>query len=318
MTILIYFDFSDEQVDAFQTIARDNGGHGVLHARTEEDAVEQASEAEVLIGHFTPAVCSAAPKLKWIQSYSAGMDNFLFPEIVAREDVIVTGMAGLYAPQGGEHAWAFLLSLTRGIPQAVAARSKRRRHGHSPITLVGTTLGVIGMGGFGTEIVRRSAGYGMKVITIDPVRTEAPAGVAELKPASTENLHALLRRSDAVVIACPRTPETYHLIGRPELEMMKPTAYIINVTRGGIVDEDALAEALTSGGIAGAGIDVTEQEPLQEDSPLWDAPNLILTPHTAGGSQHRPREQFEFFSEQLKRYLVGEPLRNVVDKKRGY
>jgi phosphoglycerate dehydrogenase-like enzyme len=318
MTILIHFDFSNDQIDTFIEIARNHGGHTVLSARSEADAVERAADAEALIGYFTPAICAAAPNLKWIQSYSAGMDNFLFPEIVAREDVVITSMAGLYAPQGGEHTWAMLLALTRGIPQAVAAKKDHRRHGHPVITLVGATLGVIGMGGFGAEIVKRSVGYGMKVIAVDPVRTNPPPGVDELKPASTDNLHDLLRRSDAVILACPRTPDTYHLINAKTLELMKPTAYLINVTRGGIVDESALAAALSQGQIAGAALDVTEEEPLPEDSPLWDAPNLILTPHNAGMSQHRPRQQFEFFCEQLEHYLKGHPLRNVVNTKLGF
>jgi len=131
-------------------------------------------------------------------------------------------------------------------------------------------------------------------------------------------LHDLLRRSDAAMIGCPLIPETYHLIGPAELACMKPSAYLINVTRGGIIDEPALASALREGRLAGAGLDVCEQEPLPPDSPLWEAPNLILTPHQAGASQHRPRKTFEFFRDNLRRYLSGQPLLNVVDKKRGF
>jgi len=142
--------------------------------------------------------------------------------------------------------------------------------------------------------------------------------VNELKPTSTETLHDLLRRSDVVMMACPLTKETYHLISGPELALMKPSAYLINVTRGGIIDEPALVEALKSGQIAGAGLDVVEKEPLASDSPLWDAPNLILTPHRAGASQHRPRKIFEFFMQNLTRYLNGEQPINIVNKRKGY
>ena len=135
---------------------------------------------------------------------------------------------------------------------------------------------------------------------------------------NTENLHDLLRRSDVVMMACPLTKETYHLIGAPELALMKPSAYLINVTRGGIIDEPALVEALKAGQIAGAGLDVTEKEPLAADSPLWDAPNLILTPHRAGASQHRPRKVFEFFLQNMQRYINGERPVNVIDKQRGF
>ena len=133
-----------------------------------------------------------------------------------------------------------------------------------------------------------------------------------------DNVHDLLRRADVVMMACPRTKETYHLIGREELALMKESAYLINVTRGGIIDEDALSDALRTGQIAGAGIDVTEVEPLAPESPLWDAPNIILTPHRAGASQHRPRKIFEFFLAQLERCLKGEPVLNIVDKRKGY
>ena len=190
--------------------------------------------------------------------------------------------------------------------------------GRVAVELAGSTLGIIGMGGFGLEMVKRAAGYDMTILALDPVRKERPEGVAELKPPTRENLHGLLRRSDAVMIACPRIPETYHLIGREELAIMKRTAYLINVTRGGIVDETALVEALEKGEIAGAGLDVCEQEPLPPESPLWGAPNLIITPHRAGSSQHRPRRVFEFFCRNLERYVKGEGLLNVVDKKRGF
>ena len=316
MKILIYFSFSEEQIQSVARIASEYGDHEVLHARSEEEAIALATEAEVLLGLFPPAVCAVAPKLRWIQSHSAGMDSFLFPEIIER-DVIVTNMAGLYASQGGEHAWAFLLSLARGIPYTIGPDG-RNAWQMPAFELTGCTLGIIGLGGFGMEMVKRARGYDMTILALDPVRQDKPPEVAELKPSPRENLHDLLRRSDAVMIACPKIPETYHLIGEEEFGIMKSTAYLVNVTRGGIIDEQALIKALKNGEIAGAGLDVAEIEPVPPDSPLWDAPNLLITPHRAGASQHRPRKTFEFFCENLQRYLQGETLRNVVDKKRGF
>src|SRR5690606_38980449 len=190
--------------------------------------------------------------------------------------------------------------------------------GGSNIELAGTTLGLVGRGGFGLEMAKRAQGYNMTIIAVDAGRTSKPDHVAGLKPATRENLHDLLRRSDVVMLACPLTPETYHLISTEELAQMKSSAYLINVTRGGIIDEPALVEALKNNQIAGAGLDVTEKEPLVADSPLWDAPNLILTPHRAGASQHRPRKIFEFFMQNLERYINGERPVNVIDKRRGY
>jgi phosphoglycerate dehydrogenase-like enzyme len=186
------------------------------------------------------------------------------------------------------------------------------------VELQGGTLGIIGMGGFGCEIARRAAGYDMTVLALDPVRSDPPEGVVELRPPTREALLDLLARSDAVMVACPRTAETTNLIGAAELEAMKPTAFLVCVTRGGIVDEPALVEALRQGKLAGAGLDVFECEPLPPESPLWDLENVILTTHVAGASQHRPQRVYDLFRENLRRYVAGEPLLNVVDKRRGF
>ena len=316
MKILIQYPFTDEQHQQFVQLA--SGDHQALIAADDAEAISLAGEVEVIMGHFKPAVCAAAPNLKWIQSFSAGMDKFLFPEIIERDEVAISNVAGLYAPQGGEHAWALLLALTRGIDESIRRNAERKWAGGATVELTGMTLGVIGMGGFGIEMVKRAARYDMEIIAVDPVRRDPPPGVSELKDNTVEYIHDLLRRADVVMMACPRTKETYHLIGREELALMKESAYLINVTRGGIIDEDALSDALRAGQIAGAGIDVTEVEPLAPESPLWDAPNIILTPHRAGASQHRPRKVFEFFLAQLERYLKGEPVLNIVDKRKGY
>ena len=317
MRILVYYRFTQEQIDGFTRLARRFGDHQVVQATDEETAVALADETEVILGDFSPAVCSNAPKLKWIQVFSAGMDKFLYPKII-ESDVVISNMAGIYASQGGEHAWAMLLALTRGLSESVHSKDRKEWKGGATVELAGGTMGVIGLGGFGSEIARRAAGYRMAVIALDTVRQDCPDYVDELKEQTPDNLHSLLERSDAVMIGCPLTEETYHLIGKDELRRMKKTAYLVNVTRGGIIDEPALAEALEACEIAGAGLDVCEKEPLPADSPLWDAPNLILTPHRAGASQHRPQRIFEFFSENLERYLSGETPVNIIDKRRGY
>ncbi len=318
MDILVFYPFTPEQVEAFKALAQEKGGHTVHFVKDEDEAIELAPRVEVILGYFPAAVCNAAPKLRWVQSFSTGMDKWLFPEIIERDEVAISNVAGLYASQGAEHAWALLLALTRQIPTAVKNKELRKWDAGPVIEIAGGTLGIIGMGGFGIEMAKRAQGYSMTVIATDPVRTDKPSYVHELRPMNEENLHDLLRRSDVVMTACPLTAETYHLISSEELVLMKPSAYLINVTRGGIVDEPALVTALEQGQIAGAGLDVTEVEPLPVDSPLWDAPNLILTPHRAGASQHRPRKIFEFFLENLGRYLDGERPRNVIDKRRGF
>jgi phosphoglycerate dehydrogenase-like enzyme len=315
--ILIQYPFTEEQIAAFRTTASRYGSE-IYHVSDEQKALHYAPDCEVILGWFLPAVCAAAPKLRWIQSFSTGMDKFLFPAIVERDEVQISNVAGLYASQGAEHAWALLLALTRGVLTSWDNQKRKHWGGGANVELAGCTLGLVGLGGFGIEMAKRSLGYNMTIIAVDAVRTEKPDYVTELQPATRENLHSLLRRSDVVMMACPLTKETYHLISTDEFAQMKPSAYLINVTRGGIIDEQALAAALTGGQIAGAGLDVTEKEPLPPESPLWEAPNLILTPHRAGASQHRPRMVFEFFLENLERYLKGEKPRNLIDKRRGF
>ncbi len=318
MKILVYYPFTPEQVDAFRSLAQSQGNHEVIFAEDDAAAIANAADVEVILGRFPKELCAAAPNLRWIQSFSAGMDKFLYPEIIARDEVMISNVAGLYASQGAEHAWALLLALTRGIVTSWENQKEKKWGGGANIELAGSTLGLVGLGGFGIEMAKRAQGYNMTILAVDPVRTEKPAYIAELKPTNQENLHRLLSRADVVMMACPLTQETYHLISTAELAAMKPSAYLINVTRGGIVDESALVEALKAGQIAGAALDVVEKEPLSPDSPLWSAPNFILTPHRAGASQHRPRMIFEYFMQNLERYLKGEKPATVVDKRKGY
>ncbi len=317
MKILIHYPFTAEQIAALQSLAARHG-HEAIYVTDDAEAVRVAPEIEVILGWFKPPVCAAAPGLRWVQSFSTGMDKFLFPEIIERDEVMISNVAGLYASQGAEHAWALLLALTRGVMTSWDNQKRKHWGGGASIELAGGTLGLIGLGGFGIQMAQRSLGYNMTILAIDPKRTDKPDYVTELKPFNRENLHSVLQRSDVVMTACPLTAETYHLIGAEELAQMKPTGYLINVTRGGIIDEPALSDALRAGMIAGAGLDVTEKEPLSPESPLWETPNLILTPHRAGSSQHRPRMIFEFFMQNLERYLAGEKPLNVIDKRKGY
>ena len=316
MRILVCFGFTPEQRAELDAVARRHGGHEVVHVDDPTAGLAVAPEVEVAMGSLTPELFLAARNLQWAHSFSAGLEKLLTPQVVALPFTL-TNMAGKYAVQGGEHAWAFLLALSRGVARAAVDRRWERTNVTS---LTGGTLLIIGLGGFGMQTLQRAAGYDMTVLALDPVKSagQAPAGVAELRPPTRENLHAFLARADAVAVTCPLVPETYHLIGAAELEQMKQTAYLVNVSRGGIIDEPALMAALRDGAIAGAGLDVCEVEPVPDDSPLWTTPNLVVTPHRAGFSQRRPAETLEFAVQQLERYLTGQPLHNVTDKKAGF
>ena len=315
MRILVNHSFGEGEIGELRDLAR---GHEVVVARTEAEAVELVATAEVLLTRISRPVLAAGHNLRWIQTTSSGVDPFVLPEPCVGEEVVLTSMAGVKADQGSEHAWALLLALSRGIHRSVLSQERREGKGGGAVVLKGGTLGIVGLGGCGMGMAEKGAGFGMRVLAVDLVRREKPDCVAELMPATRENLHDLLRRSDAVMVACPLTKETRSLIGREELAAMKESAFLVHVTRGGIVDEEALMAALEDGGIAGAALDVCAEEPLPAASPLWAAPNLIITPHRAASSQHGRRQMFEFFCENLRRYLSGEPLVNVVDLERGF
>ena len=178
------------------------------------------------------------------------------------------------------------------------------------------TIGIVGMGGIGRHMAQRARGFEMKVIGVDPFLKEKPDLCDEL--VGMDQLPDVMSRADVIVIACPLTEETLGLINVEKLAVMKPTAYFINIARGPIHDEPALIEVLQEKKIAGAGLDVMAVEPLPDDSPLWDLENVIITPHTGGFSQYRPRRTIELFCENLKRYRKGEPLKNMVRKKIGF
>jgi phosphoglycerate dehydrogenase-like enzyme len=291
------------------------GDDTVVYVGSQDEIVAEGADAEVLYGSIAEELLPSFPVLRWVQSPSAGVERQLYPAFRDSE-IVLTNAKGIHAPYCAEHAFALLLGLTRGIHSYTRSQMAHQWEGIPLIEIGGWTLGIIGMGGFGEEMARRGKGFDMRVIAVDPYREDRPATVDEMMPIG--GLAELLRRSDVVMIACPHTAETHHLVDAEGLELMKPTAYLINVTRGGVVDEMALIEALREGRIAGAGLDVFEVEPLPESSPLWDMENVIVTPHTAGRSQNRPGPTVELFCDNLRRYRQGEPLRNVVDKELGF
>ena len=232
--------------------------------------------------------------------------------------MILTNAAGLYAKHVADQAFALLLGLARGIHDSVRNQDKHQwGRGKSPmIEIDGFKIGIVGMGGIGMEMAKRAKGFDMHVTAVDAYRTDKPDNVDELLP--MDQLSNMMSQVDVVMIACPLTEETRGLINKENLSVMQPTAFFINVARGPIVNEPDLIEILRAGTIASVGLDVTEIEPLPADSPLWDFDNVIISPHSAGGSQHRMRRVTEFFLDNLERYLAGEELRNVVNKELGF
>ena len=292
-------------------------GNEVVFLESRDELAEHGPQADVYYGYVTERSCAALPNVKWVHTWSAGVDKHLFP-FFADTDVILTNGARSFGPQVADHSFALLLALARGLHVFMARKPQKTWEGARPqiSDIQGFTLCVIGMGGIGTHIADRAKGISMYVIGVDAYRTDKPDTVDELLPIS--GLKDAMSRADAVLVSCPLTPETRGLVDADKLRAMKPTAYFVNCARGPIVDEAALIEILQEGRIAGAGLDVTEVEPLPEDSPLCNLPNVILTPHAASQSQNRLGRLIELFAENLTRYVAGEPLLNVVRKDLGF
>jgi len=286
---------------------------GDLTARKKLDAL--LAEAEISYG-FAADLIARAPKLKWIQLTSAGVDRFLTPEML-KSKVILTNVSGIHATPIGEFVMEMMLMFAKKAPQCFEMKQKHEWQRFTPSVLRGKIVGIIGLGNIGQEVARLSQAFGMKVIaTRRSTKTVGARNVDILY--SSSRLPKLLAESDFVVLCLPLTPETNKFIGSKELQMMKPTAYLINIGRGPIIDEPTLIQALQEKLIAGAGLDVFATEPLPKESLIWELPNVIYSPHVSGGMEDYMARATEVFCRNLRRYLEGKRLMNMVNKKRGY
>ncbi len=293
-------------------------GHEVVDSRQERIATELL-EADIFCGHAKvpvpwPEVVRRG-RLKWIQSSAAGLDHCLTPETIA-SDIVVTSASGLFADQVAEQTLALLLGLLRGLPTFLWAQQQREFIRRPTRDLTGATVGIVGLGGNGTRLAEVLAAFRMRTIATDMFTDSRPPQVAELRHA--DQLDWLLAESDVVILCVPLNSQTQGMIAAPQLARMKPGAILINVARGPVVVERDLVAALQSGQLGGAGLDVTEVEPLPAESPLWDLPNVIITPHVGAQSAKRADDTTNLICENLRRYFSGRPLLNLVDKRLGY
>jgi phosphoglycerate dehydrogenase-like enzyme len=289
-----------------------------LKAALSEDAFHpELADAHVIFGSFTRADLSAAKQLRWIQWGAAGVEGILWPELV-ESPVVLTNMQRIYAPVISETAIALMLALARGIPRyAVQTQQHEWRTLDGLNEVSGMTLGLVGLGGIGTETARRAHfGFNMTVLAVDPKPIPKPDFVAELH--SLEWLPEMAARADILMSATPHTPLSEGMLNESVFQAMKKSAYFINVSRGKVVNTPALVRALKEGRIAGAGLDVAYREPLPPEDELWTAPNVIITCHTSGWSPKVQGRRMELLAENVRRYVAGLPLLNVVDKRRGY
>ena len=288
---------------------------GDVQARRELDAI--LAETEIVYGMRVPInLLPRATKLRWIQVTSAGVDRYLSDEF-KRSKVMLTNVSGIHATPIGEFVMEMMLMFAKKAPLCFEMKQRKEWQRFPSSVLRGKTVGVIGLGSIGQEVARLSKAFRMRVIaTRRSPRKQTARNVDLLLPPN--GLLRLLAESDYVAVCLPLTKETNKLIGESELKAMKPTAYIMNIGRGQIIDENALVKALEQKWIAGAGLDVFATEPLPKESKLWDLPNLIYSPHVSGGQEDYEQQATELFCRNLKRYIEGKRLINLVNKDLGY
>jgi phosphoglycerate dehydrogenase-like enzyme len=283
------------------------------------DALTMANDAEVILGFLPESLFKAAPRLRWVHAIASGVDMFLYPAM-RDSQVVLTGEKGFVGGHLADTGFGLLLALTRQIATAIrlgsASWQAREAMRQKEIELEGLAMGIIGFGGTGRAMARRAVAFGMHVLALDEWPVPPSDGVSEVW--SRNRLDDLLAASDVVAVCCPLTAETHHLFNDATFTKMKRGAFLVNVTRGEIMDGDALVRALQDGRCGGAALDVAPAEPLPADHSLWTLENVVMTPHTAGASQFRAARNLDRFCQNLRRVRVGESLVGIVDKQLGY
>jgi phosphoglycerate dehydrogenase-like enzyme len=264
----------------------------------------------------------SAPHLAWVHCDHAGLTRSARPEVFGK-GLLVTGSAGRSAPALAQHAFYFALALTYDAKRLFEMQDAHIWRGipeyGDRLALWGKTLGVIGFGHTGREMARLGRAFGMRVVAHRRRSAAAPPEVDLMLSADRgEPIDPIVEQADVIMLAVPLTDETHHLFGAAEFARMKDSAFLINMARGRVIDQDALIEALHAGAIAGAGLDVTDPEPLPPGSPLWDAPNVIITPHTTPRLPDRTQRSIDTIAENVRRYRAGEPLLNEITERDAY
>lgn len=315
MRIVLCYPVERRHIEQLQAAAP---GHEIVDAG--QDGIARAIlDADVFLGHAKVPVpwddVVRQGRLRWIQSSAAGMDHCLVPSVIA-SDIAVTSASGLFADAVAEQTFALLLGLLRGLPTFFRAQQRREFIRRPTRDLHDATVGIVGLGGNGRRLAAVLAPYRVHILATDLFPFDQPREVEQLLPA--ESLDELLPQVDILILCVPLNAQTQGMIAAPQLARLKRGAILINVARGPVVVESDLVAALESGHLGGAGVDVTEVEPLPVDSRLWDLPNVLITPHVGAQSARRADITTDLLADNLRRYVAGEPLRNIVDKQLGF
>lgn len=304
--------------DSIAQMSAASPGATVVAAETDKSKLlAQVADADAIFGTINPDLFRAAKKLKWVQIYSAGVETYRFPAFT-NSNVTLTNCKIIQGPEISDHAFALLLALTRDLYQTIPNRSKEEwpRDRYHPLELRGKTAVVIGVGGIGSQIAQRAHAFGMRVIGVDPKEYPLTSDVVKIVP--PDRIDTVLPEADVIFVSAPHTPQSEGMLGPKQFEEMKKGAFFIAVSRGKLYNTEALVKALDSRRLAGAGLDVTNPEPLPKGHPLWKFDNVLITPHIAGQSDGLPARRMELITENIRRFVSGEPMLNVVDKVKGY
>lgn len=311
LTVWMSGQVTPDQLEQIRAAAPDAE---VRHFASQKELEAQIEEAEVVAGNLSPAALARAEKLKWVQSWAAGPDALLYPEMLA-SDILCTSCKSNGAIPLAEHAIMLMLMLNRDALRWHRAQEAHRWESRPHGELNDLTCGIIGLGYSGQDLALKCKAFHMRTLGLRRTAVPTPNIDALF---THDRLHELLAQSDFVVVTAPRTPETVGMLGEAEFRAMKPTAHYICFSRGGIADDAALLRALQEGWIAGGGLDAHDQEPLPPDSPFWDLPNAIVTPHNGATTPQTRQRGIDIFVENLRRYQAGQELVNVIDKQAGY
>jgi phosphoglycerate dehydrogenase-like enzyme len=310
--VLVTGSFSDENKQLMQEAAP---AARLYFVGKMADAGDLLSEVDAVAGTLKAPDLARASKVTWVHSWAAGPDNDLIPEMMA-SPIVLTSSVGNGAIPLAEHSIGLMIMLNRDFPRWMRAQQSKKWERYTHPELNGLTLGIVGLGNSGSDLALKAQAFHMRVVGLRRNPDRMVPGVDTMY--SADRLHDLLAESDFVVVTAPATAETTGMFDEAAFRAMKSTAYFIVISRGGIADDAALLKALREGWIAGAGLDAHSIEPLPADSPFWDLPNVIITPHNAATTFGTAQRSVEIFVDNLKRFAAGKPLRNVVDKHAGY
>ncbi|MGV3487579.1 MAG: D-2-hydroxyacid dehydrogenase [Tuberibacillus sp.] len=316
-TLIIAQNIGKDLIEQVRQVVPD---WNIIVGRDQAVWLDELPNAEIIAGwkqEMAKHCLHPQTRLRWIQSWSAGVDSYPIEEL-GKQNILLTSANGVHAYPISETILALMLALTRKIHTYVKnQQTKTWHHAHLNLEMHGKTVGIIGVGAIGKETAKLAKAFGMKVIGVR--QSGRPESCVD-QMVTSDKLNEILPECDYVVVTLPLTEATRHLFGHEQFRRMKSSGFFINIGRGPVVEESALIEALRSGSIAGAGLDVFEKEPLEPESPLWDMDDVIITPHTAGSTEYYDQRVIEdIFMPNLKKYISGEsPDVNLVDYEKGY